>query len=100
MLDVPSLTIDLCSASSDILLHLGQSPLSLPSAPHCRKLLSKPNGAMSDGRGALGRGLGAELRGVTLADVASDDATYASVRTAFEEHSVLVLRNQDVTDDI
>jgi alpha-ketoglutarate-dependent 2,4-dichlorophenoxyacetate dioxygenase len=55
---------------------------------------------MSDGRGGLGPGFGAELRGVTLADVASDDATYAAVRTAFEEHSVLVLRNQNVTDDI
>ncbi len=48
----------------------------------------------------LGPGFGAELRGVTLTDVASDDAAYASARAAFEEHSVLVLRNQDVTDDI
>src|SRR5215475_8222921 len=48
----------------------------------------------------LGPGFGAELRGVTLADVASDDAAYAAVRTAFEEHSVLVLRGQDVTDDL
>jgi alpha-ketoglutarate-dependent 2,4-dichlorophenoxyacetate dioxygenase len=48
----------------------------------------------------LGPGFGAELRGVTLADVVSDDAAYATVRSAFEEHSVLVLRNQDVTNDI
>jgi alpha-ketoglutarate-dependent 2,4-dichlorophenoxyacetate dioxygenase len=48
----------------------------------------------------LGPGLAAELRGVTLADVAADDAAYAAVRAAFEEHSVLVFRGQEVTDDI
>ena len=49
---------------------------------------------------ALGPGFGTELRGITLADVASDDAAYAAVRAAFEEHSVLLLRDQDVTDDL
>ena len=48
----------------------------------------------------LGPGFAAELRGVTLMDVASDDAAYAAARAAFEEHSVLVLRNQEVTDEI
>jgi alpha-ketoglutarate-dependent 2,4-dichlorophenoxyacetate dioxygenase len=48
----------------------------------------------------LGPGFGAELRGVTLADIASDDVAYGAARAAFEEHSVLVLRDQDVTDDI
>ncbi len=48
----------------------------------------------------LGPGFGAELRGIALADVASDDAAYAAVRAAFEEYSILVLRNQDVTDDL
>jgi alpha-ketoglutarate-dependent 2,4-dichlorophenoxyacetate dioxygenase len=48
----------------------------------------------------LGPGFAAELRGVTLKDVASDDAAYAAVRAAFEEHSVLVFRGQDVTDEI
>src|SRR4029078_3139806 len=48
----------------------------------------------------LGPGFGAELRGVTLADVANDEATYDAVRAAFEEHSLLVFRGQDVTDDI
>jgi alpha-ketoglutarate-dependent 2,4-dichlorophenoxyacetate dioxygenase len=48
----------------------------------------------------LGPGFAAELRGLTLADVASDDAAYAAVRAAFEEHSVLVFRCQDVTDEI
>jgi alpha-ketoglutarate-dependent 2,4-dichlorophenoxyacetate dioxygenase len=46
----------------------------------------------------LGPGFAAELRGVTLADVAADDAAYKAVRAAFEDHSVLVLRDQDVTD--
>jgi len=48
----------------------------------------------------VGPGFGAELRGVTLADVANDDAAYAAVRAAFEEHSVLVFRGQEVTDDL
>jgi alpha-ketoglutarate-dependent 2,4-dichlorophenoxyacetate dioxygenase len=48
----------------------------------------------------LGPGFAAELRGVTLKDIASDDAAYAAVRAAFEEHSVLVFRGQDVTDEI
>ena len=47
----------------------------------------------------LGPGFAAELRGVTLADVAADDAVYRAARAAFEEHSVLVFRGQDVTDD-
>ncbi len=45
-------------------------------------------------------GFAAELRGVTLADVASDDAAYAATRAAFEEHSVLVFRDQEVTDEL
>ncbi|MGA7997705.1 MAG: TauD/TfdA family dioxygenase [Bradyrhizobium sp.] len=48
----------------------------------------------------LGPGFGAELRGVRLADVASDDDAYAEVRAAFEEHSVLVFRGQEVTDEV
>ena len=47
----------------------------------------------------LGPGFAAELRGVTLAQVVADDVVYAAVRAAFEEHSVLVFRDQDVTDD-
>ena len=46
----------------------------------------------------LGPGFAAELRGVTVHDVAASEAAYAAVRAAFEEHSVLVLRDQDVTD--
>ncbi len=48
----------------------------------------------------IGPGFGAELRGVTLADVANDDAAYAAVRAAFEEHSLIVLRGQEVSDDL
>ena len=48
----------------------------------------------------LGPGFAAELRGVTLAEIAADDAAYAAARAAFEEHSVLVLRGQDVTDEV
>jgi alpha-ketoglutarate-dependent 2,4-dichlorophenoxyacetate dioxygenase len=47
----------------------------------------------------LGPGFAAEIRGVTLADVAADDAAYRAARAAFEEHSVVVFRGQDVTDD-
>ena len=48
----------------------------------------------------LGPGFGAELRGVTLADVVSSNAAYATMRAAFEEHSVLVLRGQEVGDEL
>ena len=48
----------------------------------------------------LGPGFAAELRGVTLAEVAASDAVYGQVRAAFEEHSVLVFRGQDVTDEV
>jgi alpha-ketoglutarate-dependent 2,4-dichlorophenoxyacetate dioxygenase len=44
-------------------------------------------------------GFGAELRGVTLADVAAHDAAFQAVRAAFEEYSVLVFRNQEVTNE-
>ena len=47
----------------------------------------------------LGPGFAAELRGVMLADIAADDAAYKAARAAFEEHSVIVLRDQDVTDE-
>jgi alpha-ketoglutarate-dependent 2,4-dichlorophenoxyacetate dioxygenase len=47
----------------------------------------------------LGPGFAAELCGVTLLDVAADDAAYEAARAAFEEHSVIVLRDQNVTDE-
>ena len=48
----------------------------------------------------LGPGFAVELRGVSLQEVASDDAIHAAVRAAFEEHSVVVFRGQDVTDEL
>ena len=47
----------------------------------------------------LGPGFGAELRGVTLAEVAANDAAYKQVRAAFEEYSVLLFRGEDVSDE-
>jgi alpha-ketoglutarate-dependent 2,4-dichlorophenoxyacetate dioxygenase len=47
----------------------------------------------------LGPGFAAELRGVTLADVAAKTAVYNQVRAAFEEHSVLIFRGQELTDE-
>ena len=46
-----------------------------------------------------GPGFAAELRGVTLAEIAADDAAYKETRAALEQHSVLVFRDQDVTDE-
>ncbi|MGO9429038.1 TauD/TfdA dioxygenase family protein [Rhodoblastus sp.] len=48
----------------------------------------------------LGPGFAAELRGVDLIDVASSDGAYRAVREAFEAHSVILFRNQIVTDDL
>ena len=53
----------------------------------------------ADGNRAVGPGFAAELRGVTIHDVAASEEAYAAVRGAFEEHSVLVFRDQDVTDE-
>jgi alpha-ketoglutarate-dependent 2,4-dichlorophenoxyacetate dioxygenase len=47
----------------------------------------------------IGQGFGAEIRGVTIQDVANADAAYRDVRGAFEEYSVLVFRGQDVDND-
>ena len=48
----------------------------------------------------LGPGFGAELRGVSMLDVASSHAAYLAVRAAFEEHSVILLRDQHIEDDV
>lgn len=42
----------------------------------------------------LGPGFAAEVRGVSIDEVAASDAAYAAVRAAFEEHSVLLFRDQ------
>jgi hypothetical protein len=44
---------------------------------------------------SLGPRFAAEVRGVDLIDVATDDAAYCAVREAFEEHSVILFRNQE-----
>ena len=48
----------------------------------------------------LGPGFGVEVRGLSLLDVASDAEAYKAVRAAFEEHSLLVFRDQDIADDV
>jgi alpha-ketoglutarate-dependent 2,4-dichlorophenoxyacetate dioxygenase len=48
----------------------------------------------------LGPGFAAELRGVTLAAIAADDALYAKTRALLDEHSVLVFRDQQMTDEV
>src|SRR6516165_6081352 len=47
----------------------------------------------------LGPGFAAEVRGVTLAEIAADDAAYKETRAALEQHSVIVFRGQEVTDE-
>ena len=49
---------------------------------------------------ALRPDFGVEVRGIGLIDVASSDSVYRATRVALEEHSVLLFRNQDVTDDV
>jgi alpha-ketoglutarate-dependent 2,4-dichlorophenoxyacetate dioxygenase len=44
-------------------------------------------------------GFAAELRGVSLAEIAANEAAYQTTRAAFEQHSVLVFRAQEVTDE-
>lgn len=44
--------------------------------------------------------IGAEIRGISMADVAQDDNAYRAVRAAFEEHAVLLFRNQPTDDQV
>jgi alpha-ketoglutarate-dependent 2,4-dichlorophenoxyacetate dioxygenase len=43
---------------------------------------------------------GVEVRGVDLIDVAASDKAYQAVRSAFEEHSLLLFRDQEIADDV
>jgi alpha-ketoglutarate-dependent 2,4-dichlorophenoxyacetate dioxygenase len=72
---------------------------SLPRAVFSNKISPKPHREMRMDVVPLGPGFAAELRGVALADVADDDAAYRAARAAFEAHSVLVFRDQAVTDE-
>jgi alpha-ketoglutarate-dependent 2,4-dichlorophenoxyacetate dioxygenase len=46
----------------------------------------------------IGPGFGAELRGVSLLEAASDHDIFQAVEAAFEAHSILLFRDQDITD--
>jgi alpha-ketoglutarate-dependent 2,4-dichlorophenoxyacetate dioxygenase len=48
----------------------------------------------------LGPEFGVEVRGIGLIDVASSDSACRATRVALDEHSVLLFREQDVTDDV
>ena len=61
----------------------------------CPRLWSRRNGT-----GSLRDDYGVEIRDVTLVDVAASDEAYQTVRAAFEEHSVLLFRNQEISDDV
>jgi alpha-ketoglutarate-dependent 2,4-dichlorophenoxyacetate dioxygenase len=43
---------------------------------------------------------GVEVRGVDLIDVGASDKAYQAVRSAFEEHSLLLFRDQEIADDV
>jgi alpha-ketoglutarate-dependent 2,4-dichlorophenoxyacetate dioxygenase len=43
---------------------------------------------------------GVEVRGVDLIDVAASDKAYQAVRSSFEEHSLLLFRDQEIADDV
>jgi alpha-ketoglutarate-dependent 2,4-dichlorophenoxyacetate dioxygenase len=48
----------------------------------------------------LGPGFGMEVRGLGILDVATDAEAYKAVRGAFEEHSLLIFRDQPIADDV
>ena len=48
----------------------------------------------------LGPGFGVEVKGLSMLDVATDAEAYKAVRAAFEQHSLLVFRDQDIADDV
>jgi alpha-ketoglutarate-dependent 2,4-dichlorophenoxyacetate dioxygenase len=48
----------------------------------------------------LAEGFGVEVQGLGLVDVAASAAAYEAVRAAFEAHSLLLFRDQSVSDDV
>ena len=48
----------------------------------------------------LGPGFAAELRGIDLIDAVSSESAYRAVREAFEKHTVIVFREQKVSDGL
>src|SRR5262249_48028274 len=65
----------------------------------CGRLSNPSNGSSPMEIVPLGPGFAAELRGVTLAEIAADAAAYKEARAALEQHSVIVFRGQEVTDE-
>ena len=59
-----------------------------------------PAGAAEMDLVRLAPDFGVEIRGIALVDVAASDKAYQAVRAAFEEHSVLLFRNEEITDDL
>src|ERR1700757_1943187 len=47
----------------------------------------------------LGPGFAAELRGVTLAEIAADDVAYKQARAGLEQHSVILSRGPAVAEE-
>jgi len=48
----------------------------------------------------VGPGFAAEILNINLQDVAEDKEIYQKVRAAFEEHSVIIFKNQSITDNV
>jgi alpha-ketoglutarate-dependent 2,4-dichlorophenoxyacetate dioxygenase len=48
----------------------------------------------------LGPEFAVELRGIDLVDVVSSDSAYRLVREAFDEHTVIAFRDQNVSDEL
>jgi alpha-ketoglutarate-dependent 2,4-dichlorophenoxyacetate dioxygenase len=48
----------------------------------------------------LGPGFGVEVRDISILDAATSEDAFAVVESAFEEHSVLLFRKQEITDAI
>src|ERR1700747_3212535 len=73
-------------------------PACLPGARFGRRVVLKPRMRWRAPMEIvpLGPGFAAEVRGVNIQDVVASAAAYTAVRAVFEEHSVLVLREQDV----
>ncbi|MFJ3305081.1 TauD/TfdA dioxygenase family protein [Streptomyces sp. NPDC086549] len=71
----------------DILSSLRQAPALVSPSARRTSLTAEP----------LTCTIGAELRGVSLADAARDDDLFAEIRTLLLEHKVLFLRDQDIS---
>ena len=48
----------------------------------------------------LGPGFGAEIKGLSMLEAASSQDAFEQVEAAFEEHSILLFRDQEITDAV